>query len=118
MKPIDIAKVCHEANKAYCESLGDLSQKHWNDAEQWQRDSAVLGVKFRLENPEAPPSAQHDSWLAQKNAEGWSYGPIKDPWKKEHPCMVPYDQLPTEQKVKDSLFSAVVGALKPLINRT
>jgi len=106
-----IAQVCHEANRAYCQTIGDNSQQPWDAAPQWQRDSAKKGVEFCLANPDAPPSANHDSWLKVKLAEGWVYGPVKDPEKKEHPCMVPYVQLPVEQQRKDALFKAVVAAL-------
>ena len=41
-----VAKVCHETNKAYCETVGDASQKSWNEAEEWQRQSAIKGVQF------------------------------------------------------------------------
>jgi hypothetical protein len=53
------------------------------------------------------------SWLAEKTKTGWKYGPEKDPEKKEHPCFVPYDQLPAEQKMKDHIFLAIVQVLKP-----
>lgn len=106
-----IARVCHEANRGYCESIGDLSQKSWTGAEQWQRDSAIKGVEFALSNPSAPASSQHDAWLADKFSNGWSYGPVKNPDTKEHPCCVPYDQLPVAQRLKDSLFKAVVASL-------
>ena len=36
---------------------------------------------------------------------------VKDAERKEHPCCVPYDALPVEQKTKDYLFRAVVHAL-------
>ena len=108
----DIAKVCHEANRAYCESIGDTSQPKWEDAPAWQCESAIKGVDFSLSNPDANPSASHESWLAEKQATGWKYGPVKDPDKKEHPCFVPYDELPAEQRAKDHLFQAVVRALK------
>lgn len=111
MKAEEIASVCHEANRAYCKSIGDSSQPAWEDAHEWQRSSAVNGVKHALENPGAPPSASHDSWLAEKEAAGWKHGPVKDPEKKEHPCFVPYDLLPPEQKAKDKLFQAVARAL-------
>ena len=103
-----IAKHCHEANRLYCRSLGDFSQPSWEDAPEWQRKSAVAGVEHALANPAAPPSASHDSWLKEKRRDGWKYGPVKDPSKKEHPCFVPYEQLPPEQKAKDALFLAVV----------
>jgi len=108
----NIARVCHEANKAYCETIGDMSQVHWDDAPAWQRDSAVAGVEFCLANPDASASANHESWLAVKEADGWKYGPVKDVDKKEHPCYVPYDELPAPQQKKDALFKAVVAALR------
>lgn len=109
---IDIARVCHEANKAYCESLGDFSQVDWFTAPEWQRQSAIKGVQFNLDNPDAPASALHDSWLEAKRQEGWVYGPVKDADKKEHPCFVPYEELPLSQQKKDHLFKAIVNALK------
>lgn len=109
---IDIARVCHEANRAYCLALGDASQPTWAAAPEWQRASAVLGVEFALLNPSAPPSASHEGWLAQKAADGWSYGPVKDPALKQHPCFVPYDALPEEQRLKDKLFLAVARAFR------
>lgn len=107
-----IAVVCHEANKAYCEQIGDYSQKNWNEAEQWQRDSAIKGVEFRLDNPNAGADSQHNAWMADKEADGWVYGETKDAEAKTHPCMVPYNQLPIEQRRKDALFVVVVEALK------
>lgn len=107
------AAVCHEVNRAYCESQGDRSQPAWDDAPEWQRASAINGVRFAIENPTAKPSDSHESWLAEKAADGWKYGPVKSPETKEHPCFVPYDELPQAQKAKDYLFLGVVRALLP-----
>lgn len=113
MFPETIAMICHEANRALCIAHGDFSQKSWEDAEEWQRQSAIKGVQFRLANPDAPASAQHEAWMRDKEADGWKYGPVKDPFAKTHPCMLPYDQLPIADQRKDSLFAAVVDALRP-----
>jgi hypothetical protein len=102
------ARAAHEVNRAYCRALGDTSQPTWEDAPPWQRDSAMNGVRHAIANPDAPPSASHESWLAQKRAEGWTYGPDKDPEKKTHPCFLSYDELPPHQKAKDFIFLAVV----------
>ena len=112
MRIEEIARVAHQVNKAYCESLGDFSQVDWEQAPEWQRQSAFNGVIFQLQNPDAPASASHESWAAQKIAEGWGYGPVKDPEKKQHPCLMPFDLLPPEQKAKDHLFKGIVAALK------
>jgi hypothetical protein len=106
-----IARVAHEVNRAYCQALGDYSQPSWAEAPQWQRDSAMLGVKLHTENPEASASASHESWMAQKLAEGWAYGPVKLPDLKQHPCIVPFAALPREQQAKDFIFRGVVHAL-------
>ncbi len=106
-----IAEAAHEANMAYCCAMGDYSQRYWDDAPDWQRESATKGVTFLAENPSAPPSASHDSWLKEKLDSGWKYGPEKDPEKKEHPCCVSYEELPLSQRAKDVLFQAVVKGL-------
>lgn len=111
MKREEIARVCHEVNRAYCEAIGDMSQPPWATAPEWQKVSAIKGVEFTCSNPAAGPADSHNSWLAEKERDGWSYGPVKDPDKKEHPCYVPYEHLPVSQRVKDHLFQAVVRAL-------
>lgn len=111
MKQEEIARVAHEVNKAYCESLGDFSQDTWENAPQWQRDSAMLGVNLHTNNPNAGPQASHESWMKQKLEEGWKYGSVKNPTLKEHPCMVPFSELPPAQQAKDYIFRSVVLAL-------
>jgi hypothetical protein len=109
-----VAMVCHEANRAYCTSIGDNSQPTWADAPEWQKNSALDGVTFHLESlmqgVDPKPSASHESWLAAKKADGWIYGPIKNPYTKQHPCYVPYDKLPVSQRTKDYIFGAIVKA--------
>jgi len=110
MQTEQIAKVCHEANRAYCQCLGDNSQVPWKEAPNWQRVSAVSGVINALAG--ASPEASHENWLKDKLLDGWKYGEKKDSEARTHPCLVPYADLPEEQKLKDTLFVAVVNTLK------
>lgn len=107
---VNIAKLCHEANREYCKMIGDNSQPSWEDAPEWQKKSAINGVKFHFDNPDAPASASHDSWLKEKQADGWRYAEVKNADKKEHPCFVPYDKLPIQQQLKDYIFRSMVHA--------
>lgn len=107
-----VAVVCHEANRAWCAVNGDETQLPWADAPEWQRDSALKGVEFSMANPDAPASLNHDAWTAEKLADGWKFGEVKDPEAKTHPCLVPFEDLPPVQQAKDRLFKAIVGALR------
>lgn len=110
--PLDYtARVCHEVNRAYCASLGDDSQPAWEDAPEWQRSSARMGVELHTLG-DFGPEASHYAWMEEKCNTGWKYGPVKDPEKKEHPCIVPFAELPREQQAKDYIFRAVVHAMR------
>jgi len=111
----EIAERAHEANRAYCESVGDTSQPPWANAPRWQHDSALDGVRFTLANPAATPEDSHANWLRAKAADGWTWGPEKDPPVRKHPCMVPYDELPEAQRIKDAIFLAVVRSSARLL---
>jgi hypothetical protein len=110
LTPSQIARMAHEVNRAYCAALGDHSQVPWEEAPLWQKDSAIAGVKAQWYVREPNPALSHEGWLAHKIADGWTYGPVKDAERKTHPCMVPYAELPPEQRAKDVLFVAVVQA--------
>lgn len=107
----NIARICHEANRALCETIDDKSQIEWTEAPDWQHTSARHGVIFHLTG-EHGPAASHIAWREQKIADGWKYGEKKDIVAKTHPCIVPYEQLPEEQQMKDKLFRAIVHVFK------
>ena len=104
-----IAELCHEANKSICEASGDNSQRQWDDAAEWQQKSAIDGVRFRIDNPDATAEEQHNAWCKAKLNDGWQYGK-KDADAKTHPYLVTYDLLPFAQRVKDHVFAAIVMA--------
>lgn len=105
------AQAAHEANRVLCLALSDTSQPSWGDAPDWQKSSAIKGAEMILTNPATTPEQSHEGWLAVKREEGWKYGPVKDPAKKEHPCFLPYSQLPENQRLKDEMFGLVVRAV-------
>jgi len=112
LEVIQIAKVCHEANRAWCEANGDFSQSVWKDAPENIKQSAIAGVEFHIDNPDADAEASHNEWFLFKQKDGWGYGDVKDAVKKTHPCMVPYESLSVVEQKKDFLFKSIVNALK------
>lgn len=108
-----IARVCHEANRAYALATGEdpaVVFPSWDMAPEAIKESARVGVRAALEG--ATPEALHESWLATKERDGWKFGPLKNLETREHPCMVPYCDLPPIQRRKDALFQSIVTALR------
>jgi hypothetical protein len=109
---LQIARLCHEANREYCKTIGDPEQSSWEDAPLWMKISSVKGVLLHLYYyPAVNPQKSHESWLREKEATGWKYGEVKDAEAKTHPCFLPYNDLPVEQRLKDTLFINIVHAV-------
>jgi len=47
----------------------------------------------------------HEVWASGRIAEGWSYGEVRDENKKQHPCLVPYEELSELEKDYDRATS-------------
>lgn len=43
----------------------------------------------------------HEIWSETRISQGWSYGPERNDAEKKHPCLIPYEKLPEEEKVYD-----------------
>lgn len=109
MNETQIARVCHEANRAVRHALGETDDGGWDDISEETQLSAINGVLAAQAG--ADPIRSHINWLTFKEQHGWVWGPEKNEELKTHPCIVPYNQLPPEQQLKDALFVAVVRAL-------
>lgn len=106
-----IAHTCHEANREIQLATGDPAPSPpWDEAPLWQKASALEGVVNALNGQ--TPEELHRSWVHNKLMGGWVYGIHKDSQAKTHPCIISYDELPPEQKLKDNIFSAIVRAFK------
>lgn len=103
------ARAAHEANRALCLSIGDISQLPWDEAPERMRADSLESVAAVLSG--ATPKRLHEKWLEKKLADGWVVGPVKDEDAKQHPSMVPYHELPWQERAKDGLLIAVVLAM-------
>jgi len=66
-----------------------------------------------LELTELLAGNAHDLWARQRMAEGWRYGPQRDDARKEHPSLVPYEELSESEKEYDR--QAAMETLKGII---
>ena len=50
---------------------------------------------------EAMAKNVHEVWAQTRIAQGWQYGPERNDGDKYHPMLIPYEDLPEEEKVYD-----------------
>lgn len=50
---------------------------------------------------EAMAKNVHEVWAQTRISQGWQYGPERNDVEKRHPMLIPYDELPEEEKVYD-----------------
>ena len=112
-----IAYFAFEMNKRWCELNKNMIPPYsWKDAPEEVKKRLINGVEFLLNNPDAVSETSHSNWLRFMIDNGWSYGVTKDEQAKTHPCIVPYDELPPEQKIKDTFFHSIVRFIEKSSN--
>lgn len=93
-----IARVRHIAWVSFQIAAG---QSYNTNMDIDQLESLLNGIRWRKTHPEATEIENHNNWMKKKIEQGWKYGLVKDFEKKEHPDLVPFEQLPECEKRKD-----------------
>lgn len=106
-----IAQVVHDAIRAWSAVHGQHTIPRWADAPDWMQASTLRSVAFVLDNPDASAGDQHRQWMAQRLADGWVFGEVRDEDAKTHPMLIPFEDLPDFEIKKDLLVAAIVKAL-------
>lgn len=57
----------------------------------------------------------HDTWAKGRMDDGWTYGHERDDAKKQHPCLVPYNELPESEKEYDR--NTAISTLKFIVKK-
>ena len=55
----------------------------------------------------------HEVWAETRISQGWVYGEQRNDELKTHPCLIPYEELPEEEKEYDRNTS--IGTLKLIL---
>jgi hypothetical protein len=75
-------------------------------------EDVVLGAEI-LDVVEKLAANAHEVWARQRMLDGWVYGPQRSDEARQHPCLVPYLELPESEKAYDR--NAVVGTIRALL---
>ena len=106
----EIAQFSNAINRTYSQILGreDLAGQ-W--VTQLQRQNIIECVDAVRRGLITASGEAHERWLWKHIEDGWVYGPVKDAVLKQHPCLLPFGQLPEEEQFRDWLFLTTVKGL-------
>lgn len=68
------------------------------------RDWDAINFGFASAELERMAQMEHDRWLRVRKREGWIFAQERDDGKKRHPSLVPWDDLPEDEKEKNRAF--------------
>lgn len=106
-----IAAATHGAVREWNRTKGETDQVDWDVTPSDIKRSAIDGVRYALGDAAITPEMSHRRWVDRKLAEGWKRGMIRSHQGKTHPNLVPWNELPPDERVKDALFIAIVRAI-------
>lgn len=96
------AKLCHAAIKAYNDARGEITLDFG-----LIKAGLVHAIQDAVEDERIDGKEMHRRWMEDKLAKGWVHGPEKDAQKRTHPCILGYEELPAEQRVKDNIILGI-----------
>ena len=105
---VEIAKICHEANRQYCIDNQLKTHAKWDKLPDEMQESVVAGVAKIVGDPKITAEEMHEAWVDYKAEEGWIYGDEIDAKYKTHPNMLKWKKLSKVERGKDKLFLATV----------
>ncbi len=94
-----LTETYRDANRGAADNLAIklASLSYWipEDPSNWSQKVDLT------ENQELLAKLEHRRWYAERRLNGWQYGTTRDDNRKIHPCLIPYEQLPENEKDKD-----------------
>ena len=108
MKTRDIARVCHEALRAYSIVIFDYSNRPWEDTDEDSRQFLIDLVEVIIKNPSSSPRSVHGIWSSELLSKGWVYGPTPSKTKHKHPQLIGFDDLHDEDVKRYALLIGIV----------
>lgn len=110
-----IAMACYESLRVWSEINGDTSKLPWQTTNGFTRESlrnAVMKLFTKLNDGLMPTAEEnHEQWVCDKFALGWSVGEVYSAEGKIHPNLVQWHKLSSFERTKDTLFMNVAISL-------
>lgn len=110
------AKAIYEATRVEAKwSKRSIVPEPWEQRDEKFRKQFVAIIDKYLKQDKLPtPEEAHDSWMQSYFDMGWKYGETRDVGNKTHPDLLPFNELPQDERDKDAIFLAFVWLAKSL----
>lgn len=109
----EIASSIHGATRALNRANGDLIPP-WEDLTEEEKLRAEVAVERLLSDPISRSHEElHNLWWELKIKDGWQYASEYSIELKTHPCMIPYNELPEIELIKDAIWGALIEVFRP-----
>ena len=106
-KVLLLSKLCYETIRGYSKSINEEHLEEWNKTSDEVKNLVLQEVIHNLSNEDVSIEEVHNRWCKSMEEDGWVFGELVDYDKKEHPNLVDYNDLKTEQKSKYYIFRSL-----------
>jgi hypothetical protein len=106
-----IARVAYAAEAERSLQVAARASASFDALPDAERAAYIAHVQFILDNEHAGPAKEYRMLCARKEADGWEYGPTLDEAAKTDPTIVPFEQLPAENRKAAHLMYAIVRVI-------
>lgn len=83
--------------------------------ESFRKQFINIVLKYSSMDKLPSPEEAHNSWCQSYKDMGWKYGEVRDVIAKTHPDMVPFDELPIDERDKDEVFLYIIDLAKKIL---
>lgn len=114
MKAILIASIAASlaSSALSAAGFGSAGLSNWDEAPEDFKKGVEAQVAAYAADPDATPETVHAAWLAQKQADGWTYGQDLDAEKKVSPTVVPWADASPQRRMLETMLHACAKLLK------
>jgi hypothetical protein len=105
---INIARLTHVVNNSLKQANGEDLMPEWDFLGDEDQNANMASVVAILNGDVTTADQEHNRWAAQKRADGWTYGMVRNNAEKIHPMLVPFEELDPIQQAKDLVRFAIV----------
>ncbi len=106
----------HSSLRPYSELSDEEKEQNRRNVRDIPAKLALVGYVMRPARSNEPPIDfpgaeleflarwEHERWMAAKVAAGWKYAPQTDKARKRHQALLPWEELPDEEREKDRVM--------------